>query len=243
VNSWFTIARVLPGPLGLNGSAANAEIIATALKHQGHNVSLVDIASPADVISAVDVVCVGSGSGSQIRPAATELIGLVRALTLWQQQGAWFFAVGTGWDLLGRHLVLADGGELPGAGIFPSSADHSSGRFSGEVAGVDYRARPSAGYINQVGRSTLEEGVSPLMTVTSAAGDYPAAEGLVGPNMMATRLGGPALALNPHWLDDIVEGLLRTRGARYQPDDFQHRVVRAADQARAKIEARLASKA
>lgn len=243
MSSWFTIARVLPGMLGLNGSAANAQIIATALEQQGHNVSIVDITSPAEVISTVDVVCVGSGSGSQVRPAATELIALVRALTLWQQQGAWFFAVGTGWDLLGRHLVLADGGELPGAGIFPSSADHTSGRFAGEVAGMDYRARPSAGYINQVGRSTLEEGVNPLMTVTSAAGDYPAAEGLVGPNMMATRLGGPALALNPHWLDDIVQGLLSSRGASYQPHDFQDRVVHAADQARAKIEARLAARA
>jgi len=243
VSSWFTIARILPGILGLNGSAANAGIIAKALEQQGHKVSIVDIESPADTISTVDVVCVGSGSGSQIRPAATELIGLVRALTLWQQQGAWFFAIGTGWDLLGRQLTLADGEQLPGAGIFPSVAEHHTGRFAGEVAGVDYRGRPSAGYINQVGHSTLEEPGRALLDITHQSAPYPSAEGLVGPQMMATRVGGPALALNPHWRDDIVEGLLSARGLSYQPTDFDHRVGEAAAHARAKITGRLSSTA
>jgi len=242
MSSWFTIARVLPEMLGLNGSGANAEIVKVALEHQGHQVSMIDIASPADAVSTVDLVCVGSGSGSQLRPAATELIGLVRTVTQWQAQGAWFFAVGAGWDLLGRDIVTEDGDHIPGAGIFPSSADHRSGRFSGEVAGHDYRSRPSAGYINQVGHSILEDGVNALVTIEASAGEYPAKEGLVAPGLMATRLGGPALALNPHWRDDIVEGLLQSRGLSYQPNDFRSRVDEAALKARQKIEERLSAR-
>jgi CobQ-like glutamine amidotransferase family enzyme len=241
MSSWFTIARLLPGSLGLNGSAANAEIVATSLRHLGHTVTIVDIEQPADVVSAVDLVCVGSGSGSQLRPAATQLLGLVRNLQEWKRQGAWFFAVGTGWDLLGGHIALEAGEVLPGAGVFPSSADHTTSRFSGEVSGVDYKGRPSAGYINQVGASSLETGGESLLSITQASADYHDADGVIAPGLMATRLGGPALALNPHWSDDIVTALLATRGERFQPTEFHDRVTVAAAKARAKIEERLLS--
>jgi len=242
MSSWFTIARVLPTHLGINGSGANAEIVAVALRRLGHHVALLDVDTPSDLVSTVDLVCIGSGSGSTLRPAATDMMGLLSAFTQWKNEGAWFFGVGTGWDLLGQTLTLADGTDLPGAGIFPSVADHRTGRFSGEITGTDYQGRSSAGYVNQVGTTELSGEVEPLMTVHSASADYPAAEGLVGPSMMATKLGGPALALNPHWLEDIVRGLLQARGLSYSPQDFQSRVNHAAEQARMAIEARLANR-
>jgi CobQ-like glutamine amidotransferase family enzyme len=241
MSSWFTIARLLPSSLGLNGSAANAEIVATSLRHVGHTVTIVDVESPADVVSAVDLVCVGSGSGSQLRPAATQLLGLVRSLQEWQRQGAWFFAVGTGWDLLGSHVTLEAGEVLPGVGIFPSSADHTTTRFAGEVSGVDYKGRLSAGYINQVGASSLDPDSEALMSIANASADYQKADGVIAPGLMATRVGGPALALNPHWSDDIVTALLATRGETFQPTDFHDRVSAAAAKARAHIEDRLSS--
>jgi CobQ-like glutamine amidotransferase family enzyme len=242
MSSWFTIARVLPSHFSLNGSAANAEIVAVALQRLGHHVALLDVNTPSDVVSTVDLACIGSGSGSSIRPAAIELIGLASALNQWKSNGAWYFGVGTGWDLLGETLTLSDGTKMPGAGIFPSVADHRVPRFSGEIAGVDYQGRPSAGYVNQVGQTELSDGVSHLLSVNKAAGDYPAEEGLVGPLMMATRLGGPALALNPHWLDDIVAGILLARGLEYTPGAFRTRVNHAAQQARHAIETRLATR-
>ena len=242
MSSWFTIARVLPTHLGINGSGANAEIVAVALRRLGHHVALLDVDSPSDLVSTVDLVCIGSGSGSTLRPAATDMMSLLGALSQWKDEGAWFFGVGTGWDLLGQTLTLPDGTEMQGAGVFPSVADHRAGRFSGEIAGTDYRGRPSAGYVNQVGTTELSGGVEPLMKVRSSSSDYPAVEGLVGPSMMATKLGGPALALNPHWLEDIVRGLLHTRGLSYHPHYFQSQVKHAAEQARIAIEARLANR-
>jgi CobQ-like glutamine amidotransferase family enzyme len=239
MTSWFTIARVLPAMLGTNGSGAGAEIVGAALRRMGHEVSIIDIHGPADVARTVDFVSVGSGSGSTTGPAATELMGLVPSLRSWQEQGAWFFAVGTGWDLLGHHVVVGSGDVIPGVGVFPSSADHRSGRFSGEASGHDYKSRDTAGYINQVGSSTLDEGVQSLWSIDTAAGDYPVAEGLISGTLMATRLGGPALALNPHWVDDIVTGMLAARGLAPVASDFHERVVGLAERARGSIIGRL----
>jgi CobQ-like glutamine amidotransferase family enzyme len=239
MTSWFTIARVLPSMLGVNGSGAAAEIVGAALRRMGHEVSIIDIHGPGDVSRTVDFVSVGSGSGSATGPAAIELMGLVPALRSWQDQGAWFFAVGTGWDLLGRHVVADSGDVIPGVGVFPSSADHRSGRFSGEVSGLDYKSRDTAGYINQVGQSTLDDGVQALWSIDTASGDYPAAEGLISGTLMATRLGGPALSLNPHWVDDIVTGMLTARGLAPVATDFHERVVDLAERARGSINARL----
>jgi len=239
VTSWFTIARLLPTSLGVNGSSQNAVVLEKTLSHMGHNVSVVDVNDVADVVSTVDIVCVGSGSGSSVAPAATQLLGLVRTLKQWRDSGAYFFAVGTGWDLLGSHLVLSDDVTLPGAGIFPSSADHRTPRFAGEVTGVDYRGRASSGYVNQVGSSALNEDVEPLLEVTHSASPWTATDGLVGERLMATRLGGPALSLNPHWALDIVTEVLASRGEAARPTDFHDRVEAHASSARALIGQRL----
>lgn len=241
MTEWFTIARLLPSFLGLNGTAANAEIVAKSLRVLGHEVTVVDVDDPSQVVSSVDLVCVGSGSTSQLAPAATALLGLVRTLNQWRSAGAYVFATGMGWDLLGRQVIAADGDVVPGCGIFPSSADLRVPRFSGEVSGIDYRERPFAGYINHVGLSTLEEGVSALGQIQLSSGEYPREEGLIGERIMATRVGGPALALNPHWCDDIVTQLLASRGTTFAPTEFHERVTLAAERARALIVERLQS--
>jgi hypothetical protein len=237
--STFTLVRLLPLSLGLNGSAANAEILAQSLEHSGNDAHIVDVHRVGDAPAQVDAVCVGSGSASSMRPAAAQLIPLLGVVNLWRTQGAFFVAVGRGWDLLGVSVTTPEGEVLPGAGIFPSEVDHRFARFSGEVAGVDYRGRPSAGYVNQVGAVTLKDGVKALMTVEQPESDYPREEGLIAERLLATRLGGPALALNPHWCDDIVQNVLKKRGESRHPAEFHHRVANAAAQARTGIERRL----
>lgn len=239
MTSQFTIARVLPEYLGINGSAANAGIVAASLREAGHDVTVIDVSDPADAVSSVDLICIGSGSGSTVRPAATALIGLIRVLHQWRGSGARVFAHGLGWDLLGSHLILPDGEKVPGGGIIPSFADLRAPRFSGEVSGVDYRGRESAGYVNHIGVSVRDEGVEPLCSVELSAGDFPVEEGLVTESLMATRIGGPALALNPHWCADIVTGMLESRGLPYEQREFHARVDGAASRARALIRKRL----
>jgi|SaaInl1SG_22_DNA_1037389.scaffolds.fasta_scaffold01060_9 CobQ-like glutamine amidotransferase family enzyme len=239
MTQWFSIARVLPERLSLNGSSASAEILAATLRHMGHEVSIVDVHGPEDAPGTVDIVTVGSGSTSQIAPAATDLISLVRVFHSWKASGSAWVAVGTGWDLLGEALITAEGETMPGAGVFPSTADHRAGRFSGEVHGLDFRGRPSAGYINQIGTTELLGDAQALMTLDDAPEGWPTTEGLVAENLFATKVGGPALALNPHWTLDIVSQVLASRGLTAQLGDFHERVGVAARNARALIDGRL----
>jgi CobQ-like glutamine amidotransferase family enzyme len=241
----IVIARVLPELLSINGSLGNADILAATLTRMGHAVSVTDVSSVSDVATPPDVVCVGSGSTSTLQPALTALVPLATALQGWASNGAVFFAVGTGWDVLGNDITVKDDQVLPGIGIFPSSSDHRAGRFAGEVAGVDYKGRDTAGYINQVGTSTLHDG-EPLVTITHQAKPIAPDEGIFRGHLFGTKLGGPALSLNPHLRDDAIDAILARRGlgsvAECQAPgfrEFHDRVDQLAATAREKIRQRL----
>ena len=234
----IVIARLVPDLLGLNGSSANAEILAEYLRHAGQSVDVVTVSSPETAPGLVDVVCVGTGSASSLSPAATAIIPLARVLGKWREAGAWMCAIGTGWDLLGQSVITPAGETLPGAGIFASRADHRRARFSGEVVGEDYQGRSSAGFVNQVGEVVLESGAQPLVNV-EAPGEYPGSEGLIGERLLATRFGGPALALNPHWANDIAHSVVEHAGGVFQRTAFHDRVDAHAARARDLINSRL----
>jgi CobQ-like glutamine amidotransferase family enzyme len=241
----IVIARLLPELLSINGSSANAEILAATLDRMGHPVRRVDVTSQTDAAVTPDIVCVGSGSTSALQPALTALVPLTAALRGWVEGGAAFFAVGMGWDLLGRDMTVADSRVLPGIGLYPSSSDYRTGRFAGEVGGTDYRGREIAGYINQVGTSTLHDG-EPLMTITHCKNPIDSREGIVRGKLFGTKLGGPALSVNPDVRDDVLDTVLATRGLGQVADcstpdfiDFHARVDEVATKAREKILSRL----
>ena len=241
----IVIARLLPDLLSINGSLGNADILASTLNRMGHKVSVVDVLGVGDVAVTPDVVCVGSGSTSALQPALTALVPIASALHSWANEGAAFCAIGMGWDVLGQDITVADGEVLPGIGIFPSSADYRPGRFAGEVAGADYKNRDTAGYINQVGTTTLHDG-TPLMTITHQAKPIAPDEGIVHGSLFGTKLGGPALSLNPHLRDDVIDVALAHRGLGTVADcqaegfrDFHTRVHQLAAKAREKIRHRL----
>jgi CobQ-like glutamine amidotransferase family enzyme len=241
----IVIARLLPDLLSINGSLGNAEILASTVTRMGHPVSVVDVTGVADGSIRPDLVCVGSGSTSALQPALTALVPLATAIEGWARDGTVFFAVGMGWDVLGQDITVTNGQVLPGIGIFPSSADYRPGRFAGEVAGRDYKNRDTAGYINQVGVTTRHDGV-PLMAITHQAKPLAPEEGIVHGPLFGTKLGGPALSLNPHLRDDVIDATLARLGLGSVAgchasgfSDFHGRVDTLAAAARAKILARL----
>jgi CobQ-like glutamine amidotransferase family enzyme len=241
----IVIARLLPDLLSINGSSANAEILHATLTRMGHPVVRVDVAGVGDGAMTPDVVCVGSGSTSALTPTLTALLPLASTLQAWAAHGAQWVAVGMGWDVLGQDITLTTGDVLPGVGIFSSSADYRSGRFSGEVSGVDFLDRPTAGYINQVGTSTLHGG-EPLMSITHSASPIPPAEGVIEGPLLGTKMGGPLMSLNPHLRDDVLNRVLAGRGlppvAQCQLAGFQEfhaRTETLAQKAREAIAARL----
>jgi CobQ-like glutamine amidotransferase family enzyme len=132
-------------------------------------------------------------------------------------------------------------------GIYPTTADYRPGRFAGEVAGTDYRGRETAGYINQVGTSARHDG-QPVFTIIRCAKPIAAEEGIVCGPLFGTKLGGPALSLNPHLRDDVVDAILARRSLGSVADcaapgftEFDARVKQSASRAREGILHRLRS--
>lgn len=245
MTSSFLVARLLPSLLGINGSSGNAEILASTLIRMGHRVQTVDVNQVGDCPQQPDVLVVGSGSSSALRPALTALVPLASNLHTWVDAGLPVVAVGMGWDVLGEKITAAEGDTVPGVGLFGTSADYHTSRYSGEVSGVDYRQRPVAGYINSIGATTLHRG-EPLITITRSAKPIDSAEGVVDQHLLGTKLGGPVMSLNPGLRDDVVDIMLARRGEGSVADcdhpgfaEFYSRVERLASHARAGIVSRL----
>jgi CobQ-like glutamine amidotransferase family enzyme len=241
----LVVARLLPDLLGINGSAGNADIFVATLTRMGHHVVIVDVNQVGDCPHPPDVVVVGSGSTSALHPALTALIPLASVLNAWAEAGVPFVAVGMGWDVLGQDIVDAQGTTIPGVGVFATSADYRPGRFSGEVAGSDYRGRPLAGYINQVGTSTRHRG-EPLATITQSAKPIDREEGVVDGHLLGTKLGGPVMSLNPSLRDDVLDIILTRSNQDLVADcthpgftEFHTRVDSLAARAKAGIVQRL----
>ena len=205
------IARLLPELLSINGSSANADILAATLGRMGHAVEVVDVTDVGQAAITPDLVSVGSGSTSALHTALTALIPMAPRLHNWAKAGVSFVAIGMGWDVLGQDITFDTGEVQPGGGLFPSSADYRPGRFAGEVAGKDYLGRDTAGYINQLGVSTLHRG-QPLMSISHQSAPIHHGEGIVEGVLMGTKLGGPLMSLNPHLRDDVVNQVLARRG-------------------------------
>jgi len=86
------------------------------------------------------------------------------------------------------------------------------------------------------------EGVEPLLSLQNPPEGWPHSEGLRGDRLFATRLGGPALALNPHWAQDIVSDVLASRGLSLEIGPPQGRIELAARRTREQIAKRLGAR-
>jgi CobQ-like glutamine amidotransferase family enzyme len=127
------------------------------------------------------------------------------------EAGVPILAVGAGWELLGKSLELVNGSIVETLGFFPSKSRHVPVRASCESYGHDFKGNLTAGYSNHSAEIELEEGVSPLVSLLAGNGNSSITdaktrsdEGLIHSNLMASRLNGPLLPLNPHLADHLL---------------------------------------
>ena len=143
---------------------------------------------------------------------------------------------------------MEDGTEIETLGIFPSVARHVSVRASCESYGFDFQGNLTAGYSNHSAEVDLEDGITPLVNLLAGHGNSSIGsaktrsdEGLVYENLVASRLNGPLLTLNPHLADYILKFGLERLGLEYESASSETKIADGyAAKAREGIEKRLA---
>jgi CobQ-like glutamine amidotransferase family enzyme len=245
----INIVHLFPEQLGLNGEKGNVQCLQSRLHWAGIENSIHEVSNKADFPRTVDAVFIGSGTLSGALEAL-ELIqpfsSLLRDLAT---SGVPMLALGLGWEILGKEIVLLDGSKVPGIGIYPSKSRRVVKRASCEAFGFDNLGNLSAGYANHSAEIILLEDSEPLIRLESGYGNSSlveapeaAGEGLSWKNLMAARLNGPLLTLNPHFADSFLGLVAKNSGISYvQKSDEAREVDELALNAREALQKRLLS--
>ena len=136
---------------------------------------------------------------------------------------------------------------IQGLGVFPSRSLRGEIRASRECFGYDEFENLTTGYANHSAEIELLAGAKPLIKLKSGFGNssiHPApevaGEGLIQENLMASRLNGPLLAINPHIADRFIELIARRVGFDYRAlNENSARADRFAASAREELRQRL----
>jgi CobQ-like glutamine amidotransferase family enzyme len=241
--------HLFPNQLGLNGETGNLDCLVQRLRWAGVDSEIQVFDGNGTIPSEPAAVFIGSGTLAgavealeALRPEAPNLLRLARS-------GVPFFALGLGWEILGQSIVLTDGRKLEGIGVFPSRSQRTSGRASAESFGFDEQGNLSTGYANHSSDIELLEGAKALMQLHQGYGNSSVEsarsrpdEGLAFENLMAARLNGPLLPLNPHLADRFLEMVAKRSGLIYkQTSDLAKEADGFALNAREELRRRLAS--
>jgi CobQ-like glutamine amidotransferase family enzyme len=184
--------------------------VAYRLRERGVNVSVATFSGSEKLPESPDVVFIGNGPWA----AAALCLELLRAhtqtLKTWLSNGASFFAVGTGAEILSENIVSARGSSSTGLGIFPFSAHRDQERLVGYNT-CESPLGQIVGFYDLSSVWVRNKTASPLGRC--AIGPYRVAreDGVLIGTSIATQIGGPLLALNPHVADWIIQNVATRR--------------------------------
>lgn len=239
--------HLFPAQLGLNGETGNLTTLVKRLQWSGTEASIETFSGGTALPKNVAAVFIGSGTLSGAVDALALSESVKEQLVDFANAGVPFLALGLGWEILGKELELVDGARLEGIGIFPSSSKRVSVNASEESFGYDPDGNLTVGYANHSSNITLGDSVSPLIELTAGFGNSSTQnaklrsdEGLMAGNLMAARLNGPLLALNPHLADRFIDLIASRSEFDYQVSDEARKVDEFAAKARLELKNRLA---
>lgn len=216
--------HLFPRQLGLNGEAGNLSTLVSRLRWSGISSSITTVEPGQPLPATADAVLIGSGTLSGLRAALVDFDRVSGELRNLKEQGVPFFAVGNGWEMLGESIRFVGGEEVKGAGVFPSRSFHGKVQVSQECFGHDEFGNLTTGYANHFGDLELLEGSEPLIRLSKGYGNSSSTpapeisgEGLIAGSLMATRLNGPVLPMNPHLADRFLNFVGGRMGLLYDP--------------------------
>ncbi|CAB4627738.1 unannotated protein [freshwater metagenome] len=207
-----TFLHLFPQQLGLNGETGNLDCLVKRLQWSGIEARVVVFDGSSSIPENIDAVFIGSGTLAGALEALERLGDQQGRLRELASEGVPFFALGLGWEILGESIQLLDGKLITGSGIFPSRSVRTKERASAECFGFDDFDNLTTGYANHSAEIELFEGVHPLIQLKAGFGNSSMSfaglrpsEGLIAGNLMASRLNGPLLPLNPHLADQFLD--------------------------------------
>jgi CobQ-like glutamine amidotransferase family enzyme len=239
--------HLFPSQLGLNGETGNLDALVARLKWSGVESRVQEFDGSGSIASNIDAVFIGSGT----------LAGALEALELVESQasklrelaaeGIPFLALGLGWEILGESIELLDGRTVAGVGIFPSRSQRVAKRASSESYGYDQSGNLTTGYANHSSEIELLSNALPLISLKSGFGNSSSksarevpGEGLIYGNLMAARLNGPLLPMNPHLADQFLAIVAKKSGFKYEQVSAEAKIAdEYAAMARAELKQRL----
>lgn len=215
------ITHLYPETLRLNGEAGNITALTKRANWSGLSVEVTPVELGHKLPKRTDILFIGSGTLSATRLAADALQKHQREITSADYR---VLAVGSGWDLISEHFS-AEGDAIATLGLTPTNHTSTSVHLVGEVV-IGDGANPLAGFINS-------DRVITGLDVTTALGRIEASddarlvgtlEGYRSGRILAARLQGPLLPMNPSLADDLLTSVL---GSSYQStavraDDHAH---------------------
>jgi CobQ-like glutamine amidotransferase family enzyme len=214
--------HLFPKQLGLNGETGNLDCLVQRLSWAGFDSEVVIFDGSEKLPEAIDAVFIGSGTLAGATDALEALAVSAKKLCSIADSNLPILALGLGWEILGQSITLTDGKVLQGIGVFPSRSTRTKERASAECYGFDEAGILTTGYANHSANMELLEDARPLVTLEAGFGNSShldakqrSDEGLVSSNLMAARLNGPLLPLNPHLADRFLDKVAKRSGFNY----------------------------
>ena len=241
--------HLFPSQLGLNGETGNLDCLVQRLKWAGIDSSVKIFDGSGSVDSDFDAVFIGSGTLAGALEALELVEGQAMKLRELASKGTPFLALGLGWEILGESIELMDGRTLAGVGLFPSRSVRIAQRASAESYGFDEKGELTTGYANHSAEIELLGDAKALVSLKAGFGNSSRQsaeqrpdEGILDGNLMAARLNGPLLPLNPHLADAFLTLVATRSGFSYEQVSHQAKIADGyATKARMELKARLAS--
>ena len=220
--SELTIVQLYPDELGVAGDRGNVMALTARLTHAGHSVTVIAHEVGSQLPTDVDLVIVGNGPLSAMRNIHADLLANGDRLRALRASGTAVFAYGSGAELLGHSITLADGTSLEGLAVLPFRATRIATRAVGYVI-VDSPFGQIVGFEDNASRWTLDAGAKPLGILEAGSGNGEGSvEGVLdtgavgtvasGTVAIGTQVGGPAIPLNPLLADAIIASIGKRRG-------------------------------
>lgn len=239
--------HLFPSQLGLNGETGNIDALVARLKWSGVESRVEEFEGSGSLASNIDAVFIGSGTLAGALEALELVDGQASNLRALAADGVPFLGLGLGWEILGESIEILDGRTVAGVGIFPSRSQRVATRASSESYGYDKSGNLTTGFANHSSEIELLNNAQPLISLKSGFGNSSSkcakevpGEGLLDGNLMAARLNGPLLPMNPHLADQFLTIVAKKSGFNYQQVSVEAKIAdEYAAMARAELKQRL----